>query len=169
MILATDVHYGAAGGAMAAGVLFDDWADGAARASYTVPVEKVAPYRPGRFYEREMPCLLALLDALAKRPGLIVVDGHAVLDTAGTPGLGAHLFEALGRSVPVIGVAKAPFRTTPDAAAVWRGGSAIPLYVTACGIAPATARAHVKAMHGTHRMPTLLALADRLGRDAGLA
>lgn len=169
MILATDVHYGAAGGAHAAGVLFDDWADETARNTCVVPVDEVAPYRPGRFYERELPCLLALLDALPDRPDMIVVDGHAVLDAKGTPGLGAHLFAALDRSVPVIGVAKSPFRNTPDAAAVLRGGSSVPLYVTTCGISPEVARAHVATMHGKNRMPTLLRLADRLCRDAALA
>ena len=169
MILATDVYYGAAGGAHVAGVLFESWTDETASNTCVVPVNEVAPYRPGRFFERELPCLLALLDALPDRPDMIVVDGHAVLDAQGTPGLGAHLFTALGNSVPVIGVAKSRFQTTPDAAAVLRGGSSVPLYVTACGLGPEAAREYVATMHGEHRMPTLLRLADRLCRDAALA
>jgi deoxyribonuclease V len=49
---------------------------------------------------------------------------------------------------------------------VERGGSAKPLYVTAAGIAAETAAAHVAAMHGAHRIPTLLKLVDRLVREA---
>lgn len=49
MILATDVHYPANGGARAAGVLFDDWASGVVTREVMIPIDAPAPYVPGRF------------------------------------------------------------------------------------------------------------------------
>ena len=67
--------------------------------------------------------------------------------------------------VPVIGVAKTSFRGSGFAQAVLRGTSQRPLYVTAAGMKPEIAAAHVLSMHGEYRIPTLLKRADQLCRS----
>lgn len=95
---------------------------------------------------------------------LIVVDGYVDLDPAGLAGLGAHVRAEYG--VPVIGVAKTAFRTATHAAAVFRGQSRRPLYVTAAGISVTEAAAVVSEMAGRFRLPDAVKLADRLARGA---
>ena len=106
-----------------------------------------------------------MLATLPGPPDLVVVDGYAMLGPD-RPGLGAHLHDALGGSIPVVGVAKTAFAGAV-AIPVLRGSSAVPLWITAIGIDPAQAAGHVTAMHGPHRLPTLLVRADHLAR--GLA
>ena len=57
-----DVHYSPCQ-ATAACVVFKGWADQAPAAVITTTLPAVAAYRPGRFYERELPCLMAVLQA----------------------------------------------------------------------------------------------------------
>lgn len=77
MIVATDVQYDeAAGGARAAAMAFDDWTDAEPRRTRTRDVPGLAPYEPGRFYLRELPCLLALLADVDAE--VVVVDGYVV-------------------------------------------------------------------------------------------
>jgi deoxyribonuclease V len=149
--------------AVAACVLAADWGDAAPFAEAVARVADPAPYRPGRFFERELPPLLAVLAGL--RPDVVIVDGHVWLG-AGVPGLGAHLHAALGGAVAVVGVAKQAFHGPVLAIPVLRGASRSPLHVTAVGLDPAEAAARVAAMHGDHRLPTLLKRADRLAREA---
>lgn len=160
MILAVDVHYDGAG-ATTSGVAFADWGDAEPVAVYASRRDDVVDYVPGEFFRRELPCLLGLLQEHRLRPRLIVIDGYVFLDGVARPGLGMHLHDALGGSVPVVGVAKTAFAGIGDGFAVRRGGSTRPLYVTAVGIDLAAAQAGVRAMHGAHRLPTLLQLADR--------
>lgn len=164
-ILATDVHY-TEPGAVAAGVLFDDW--GAATPLRTVisRFDTVEAYAPGTFYRRELPCLLGLLREHALHPELIMVDGHVFLDDAGRAGLGKHLFDALDGRVPVIGVAKTAFVGMDVRFEVLRGDSRRPLYVTAAGLPLDEAQSRLRAMHGAHRLPTLLKQVDRACRKA---
>jgi deoxyribonuclease V len=133
-------------------------------AQHVVRVTGVAPYRPGAFFERELPCIRAVLAKNHWPLAAIVVDGYVWLGEQ--PGLGAHLFAALEEKVPVIGVAKNPFR---EAAAieVVRGDSKKPLYVSAAGMAKEEAAACIRRMHGPHRLPTLLKEVDRLCREGG--
>jgi deoxyribonuclease V len=159
----TDVHYEGAG-ARAAAIVAGAWTDAEPIDEAVVTLPAVSPYRPGHFFERELPCLLRVLGALASSPACVVVDGYVVLDAAGAPGLGAHLHEALGRAVPVVGVAKTSFRGSAFAAAVTRGASKTLLYVTAAGVTPALAAKLVLAMHGRFRIPTLLTRVDHLAR-----
>ncbi|WP_408952428.1 endonuclease V [Lysobacter sp. Hz 25] len=162
-VLAVDVHYLEAG-ARVAGVLFDDWADPQATAAHTLNLDQVEDYAPGEFYRRELPCLLALLGRIEPAPACIVVDGYVWLGADRRPGLGAHLWQALDRRCPVVGVAKTRFADTPAEAEVCRGNSRRPLYVTSAGLDPEAARAAVRAMYGAHRLPELLKRADRLAR-----
>ncbi len=158
-----DVDYRAAE-AVGAGVLFADWSLGSVDAAIVRRIGDVQPYRPGRFFERELPCLLAVLDDIEARLEAIVIDGYAVLGD-GEPGLGAHLSDALDGRVPVIGVAKTRFRDTPPETEVMRGASRRPLYVTSIGMDAGDARRAVRLMHGSHRIPTMLAAVDRLARS----
>ena len=80
------------------------------------------------------------------------------------PGLGAHLYEALNREVPVIGVAKTAYVTTGPLWPVLRGKSLRPLFVGAAGMDAATAAEHIRRMHGASRTPTMLNRVDRLCR-----
>ena len=164
MIVALDVHY-TRDGAVTAGVGFDAWDSPSGRWSFVSRRTQVEPYEPGAFYKRELPCLLGLLDESEVQPSCLVVDGFTFLGRADRPGLGAHLFEALGGRVPVVGLAKSAFAGIDADHAVCRGGSRRPLFVTCAGMALPDAKAHVAAMHGTHRIPTLLAAVDALCRN----
>ncbi len=166
MIAAVDVCYGPRGAAAAA-VLFASWTDAAASDHRVVLLDEVAPYEPGAFYRRELPCLLAVLAAVPAPIAVVVVDGYVWLSADGHPGLGAHLYETLGRGTTVVGVAKTSFKGSAFAEPVLRGVSKVPLHVTAAGVDAATAAGWIRAMHGPHRLPTLLQRADRLCRDAG--
>jgi len=158
-----DVHY-EDGEALAACGLFRDFADERFEREVTRRVSPVAPYEPGAFYRRELPCLLAVLGEVEAPLDLIFVDGYVWLDAAGRRGLGAHLHEALAERVPVVGVAKTAFAGSAFAEPALRGASKKPLYITAVGIDAKVAAAHVRSMHGEHRVPTLLARVDRLAR-----
>ncbi len=163
MILAVDVGYHERH-AVTAGVLFRDWEDGEPAGELTVRCSIVAEYEPGEFWRRELPCVLELLRELERTPECIVVDGHVYLDAEGRPGFGKRLYDALRGQSAVIGVAKRRYKDTPLSAAVFRGGSRRPLYVTAAGIGEAEARDCITRMHGEHRLPTILKRVDRLSR-----
>lgn len=161
VFVAADVHYLPSGGARAAAVVAADPAFSRLAGERTAVVADVAPYQPGQFYLRELPPLRAVLDGLSGL-SLLVVDGYADLDPDGRPGLGARARDEFG--VPVIGVAKTPFRTATHAIAVLRGTSARPLYVTAAGMPRADAASLVRQMAGRHRLPDALRRADTLAR-----
>jgi deoxyribonuclease V len=120
----------------------------------TVLVERVAEYRPGKFYERELPALRQVLSDAAPLD-LLIVDGYVDLDPAGRPGLGAHVADA-GLAPTVLGVAKTRFRAATHAAEVLRGRSARPLYVTASGMTLDVAADLVRRMAGDGRFPDAL-------------
>ena len=148
-------------------VLAEGWTEAAPRAEITRRFA-VAPaaYVPGEFYKRELPLLRSVIDDLGSTPAVVVIDGYVWLGADGTRGLGAHLFEALRSTIPVIGVAKTRYRDDTWSERVCRGQSRRPLYVTAAGVSNATAAGLISGMHGDHRMPTLLQRADRLARRA---
>ena len=164
MLACVDVHYEEheAHGAL---LLFAEWSAPAAAARHQVRLPAAAEYRPGHFYERELPVLLALLTQAGPPPTAVIIDGYVWLGAAGEKGLGAHLYEALGGAVPVVGVAKTAFKGSDFAVSVSRGGTTRPLYVTAVGMDPGVAAQHVRTMHGPYRVPTLLKEVDRLSRE----
>jgi deoxyribonuclease V len=164
MIACVDVDYRDSE-AIAVCVLFQTWDDGFSADEKVERIPKVAPYEPGQFYRRELPCLLAVLARVRESLEAVVVDGYVWLGDEQKPGLGAHLYEALGRTIPVIGVAKTRFMSA-TAAPVKRGKSERPLYVTAAGIDLEVAVRHIQNMHGRNRLPTLLKRVDRLCRDS---
>jgi deoxyribonuclease V len=156
-------------GAAAGCVLFTGWTDATAARELvaTATAAEVAPYVSGQLYRRELPLLERVLALVGHPLDVVIVDGNVWLDAAGAPGLGAHLWEALGRTSAVIGVAKRSYVGAP-AVQVRRGDSASPLHVTAAGMDPAAAADHIRAMDGPYRMPTLLTRVDRLCREAPL-
>lgn len=164
-ILAVDVDYRPDGGGVAAGVVFANWTSAEVERIVTKAIEAVRPYQSGRFYERELPCILELLSEAAIEPDVVVIDGYVWLGPDRRPGLGAHLFTALNGEIPIIGVAKTRFADTPAETEVFRGRSRRPLYVTSAGIEAATARDGIASMHGRHRIPTHLSAVDRACRD----
>ena len=163
MIAALDVTYRERG-ATAACVLFRDWADAAPAFETTCEIAEAAPYEPGKFFRRELPCLLAVLNTLSQPPATIVIDGYVWLSDEREPGLGGHLYAALGQKAAVIGVAKTRFLRASAVAEAMRGESLKPLYVTAAGMPLADAAASIRSMRGRFRIPTLIRRADQLCR-----
>ncbi|MGZ5968034.1 MAG: endonuclease V [Polyangiales bacterium] len=160
MIAFVDVGY-RDDGALAACVVAERWSDDRPYEQRVARVSHVAPYEPGRFHLRELPCILAVLRTVRASVGTIVVDGYVLLD-GDRPGLGAKVHEVL--RVPVVGVAKTEFRGVTSAVAVTRGESSKPLFVSAIGMDLRDAAARVREMHGPYRTPTLLRLVDHLTR-----
>ena len=158
---AVDVHYLSTGGARAAAVLAADAGFAHVLAERTALVPRVAPYRPGEFYLRELPPLRKVLEDLSGL-GLLVFDGYADLDPSGRPGLGARAHAEFG--IPVIGMAKSRFRTATHAVPVPRGSSARPLYITAAGMPRVAAADLVRRMVCRYRLPDALRRADTLAR-----
>ena len=160
-----DVDYRSESGpAVSACLLFRSWLDPEPTAERVAVVDRIAPYKPGSFYLRELPCALAVLELVPEPLEAVVVDGYVWLDGDGRQGMGAHLYETLGRRVPVVGVAKNPFKGSEHAEPVLRGRSEKPLFVTAAGMDPVEAAGQVRTMHGAFRVPTLLRRVDRLCR-----
>jgi deoxyribonuclease V len=130
-----------------------------------------AEYESGRFALRELPYLVRLVnqarDRLDAALSGVIVDGHVWLEVD-RPGLGHYLYEALRRTVPVIGIAKTRFRGAP-AGEVRRGASENPLFVTSIGMERAEAERVLATMHGPHRVPTLLKVVDRASRGDAMA
>ena len=158
-----DVHYENTG-ARAACVVAQAWDDVEGCEERVADIAEVMPYRSGAFFERELPCLVRVLSLVRARPNAVVVDGYTDLDEHGAPGLGAHLHDQLGRSIPVIGVAKTAYRGGGFAKKLLRGASRSPLFVTARGMPIEDAARLVERMHGGNRIPTLLVRVDQLAR-----
>ena len=163
-IACLDVGYMEAA-ARAACVVIDDWRASRPVGEHVAMIHEVKDYQPGEFYRRELPCIQAVLKELKQPPTCIVVDGYVWLDGGQRPGLGAHLYKTLDGRVPIIGVAKNPFKGTDHATELERGGSDRPLYITAVGIPIAEAVDNIGAMHGPHRIPTILRRVDQLSRE----
>lgn len=150
--------------AMAAAIVVATWDAAISIETRIAQIHDVKPYRPGAFYERELPCLLQVL-ALVQSPfQAVLIDGYVDLDKQGTPGLGGHLFSHFDGRIVVIGVAKTAFHGSDFAIPVFRGTSQKPLFVTSRGIQYEHAATLVRRMHGSHRLPTLIKEVDTLAR-----
>jgi deoxyribonuclease V len=163
MKAALDVHYDR-GSATAACVVFDSWQDSTPVSLTRVTVSAAAQYRPGRFYERELPCLLSVLEQVGHHFETIVVDGYVHLRSDVGKGLGAWLHKSLPYSAVVIGVAKNRLKVADRFVPINRGASKKPLYVSAIGCSLEQAARSIASMHGRFRIPTLLKIADRNAR-----
>ena len=78
------------------------------------------PYVPGLLAFREVPTVLAALEALPCPPGLVVCDGYGLAHPRRF-GLASHLGVLTG--LPTIGVAKNPFTFTHDEPGTPRGST----------------------------------------------
>ena len=155
--------------ALAAIVAFESWTDEEPLAKTAIEISNVAAYVPGRFFERELPCLIAAIEEIKllcpqDDVEMVIVDGNVCLDKNETPGLGKYLYDHYQQRVPVIGVAKTSFNGL-DASEIYRGDSKRPLFVTSAGIAETEAAELIQNMAGPHRIPTLLKLVDQMSRQ----
>lgn len=159
MILAIDVDYREDNKAVVSGVLFEDWKNQYPQDIVTTSVDNVQAYKSGQFYKRELPCILELLKKIDSNFQYIIVDGYVFLGED-KKGLGAYLYEALDKRVPIIGVAKNAFRDIEEETYIYRGESKKPLYITSIGLVQENAKEYIQQMHGKYRLPTLLKLVD---------
>jgi deoxyribonuclease V len=141
-------------------VIASGWEDAAPITERAIEVDVAAEYVPGELYRRELPPVMAILRGIDDLD-TVIVDAHVWLGSD-RPGLGARLHQALGGAVTVVGIAKNEFAGAPSIAVV--RNRARPLYVSAIGLDPHEAAAHVAAMHGPYRIPTLVRRADQLAR-----
>jgi len=166
MILAIDVDY-QDNTAYIAGVAFEHFSDTTELTTYTSQLHNILPYQPGQFYQRELPCILKLLEEHNLTPNTLIIDGFVWLDGKSKKGLGAHLYDALQKKTPIIGVAKGSFNRISDDYCVYLGDSQKPLYITCIDIPLNQAIEAIKHMSGNNRMPDLIKKADTLCRELG--
>jgi deoxyribonuclease V len=164
MILAVDVDYRNSGASIA-GITFENWTDDSEAGLFRSELFETEEYVPGQFYRRELPCILKLIEEHKIEPDIIVIDGFVYLDGKTNPGLGMYLYNALNGKIPVVGVAKNPFKGIAQDCELYRGKSRKPLYVTSVGIQLDEAKKNIKSMYGNHRVPDLLKKADQACRD----
>jgi deoxyribonuclease V len=139
------------------------------------------PYVPGLLAFREIPAVLAALDALPCPPGLVVCDGYGLAHPRRF-GLAGHLGVLTG--LPTIGVAKNPFVFTYDEPGAARGSSSAlldgteevgralrtrdgvkPVFVSVGHrVSPENACAHTLALTPRYRLPETTRRADALCR-----
>ncbi|KUM78086.1 endonuclease V [Streptomyces curacoi] len=141
------------------------------------------PYVPGLLAFREIPTVLAALDALPCPPGLVVCDGYGLAHPRRF-GLASHLGVLTG--LPTIGVAKNPFTFTYDDPDAPRGSctpltagdevvgralrtrdSVKPVFVSVGHrVSLDNACAHTLALTPAYRLPETTRRADSLCRRA---
>jgi deoxyribonuclease V len=164
---ALDVHYGS-DRPIAACVVFNHWWDSTPTDLIRAAVPCTPEYRAGRFYKRELPCLLSVLERAGREFETLVIDGYVHLTAEVGKGLGIHLFESLPYAPVVIGVAKNPLKIAERFVPIHRGRSRKPLFVSAAGCPVQEAARSILSMHGPYRIPTLLKQADHHARAACL-
>ncbi len=164
MKLAVAVHIDGAQAQVAA-VAFEAWDAPEAAKTYLSPIAHVEKARRGELDLRELPCVMQLLREHRLEPELILIDGFVHLDADETPGLGQHLFHALGSRTPVIGISKTSRPGLSAQFEVMREEESKPLIVTCAGIDIGAAKARLRAMHGRKVVPTLMKLAVRLAKQ----
>uniref|UniRef100_UPI00404A3D0F endonuclease V n=1 Tax=Flavobacterium sp. TaxID=239 RepID=UPI00404A3D0F len=166
MILTIDVHY-KADYAKTVLLFFENWHSEQPTEIVTHQTKDVMDYEPGAFYKRELPCILnALAQANLDSLEIIIVDGHVFVDNDGKFGLGGHLYEALQKKHPIIGVAKTKFQSNQETVVeILRGESKNPLYVSAIGLDKEVAAQNIQKMFGEFRLPYLLKLMDQLTKE----
>ncbi len=163
MILAVDAQY-SKNEAIAGGVVFEHWQDERPQKECVSLIERVADYESGKFFKRELPCILKLLADHHLQPECILVDGYVYLDGFSVAGLGKYLYDALAGCTSVIGVAKKAYKSIDPRFEIYRGNSRKPLYVTAVGIEVEQAKGYVLSMHGKNRLPTIIKRVDQICR-----
>jgi deoxyinosine 3'endonuclease (endonuclease V) len=158
-----DVQYNGNENAVVACIGFKNWNDKKASYAKTHFIENIEPYEAGFFYRRELPCLLEALHELDDMD-CVIVDGYVWLEEVTHFGLGLHLYHALKKMVPVVGVAKTLFSGTPKECALLRGESKKPLFISSVDMELEEAKVLVLQMSGKYRIPTFLKEVDGLAR-----
>ena len=163
--MAADVHYLPSGGARAAAVVAADAAFSCLVADRIELVADVEPYRPGKFWLRELPALRAVLGGLAGMvPCWKVIDGYADLDPDGRPGLGARAHVEARRARDRRGQDQ-PSAPPPHAVPVRRGTTRPPAVCHGEPGCPAPRPpASSSAWAAQYRLPDALRRADTLAR-----
>lgn len=164
MIAVVDAAY-SGDKARVACVVIDSWESAYAHEEITLEMDNVMDYVPGKFYLRELPGIIAVVEKVTSDVKVIVIDGYVTLGEARNPGLGMKLWGHFEEKIPVIGVAKSQFMGTPKEAEVFRGNSSRPLFVTAIGIDIKSAKEHIVGMAGNYRIPDVIRSVDRLSRE----
>jgi len=144
-----------------------NWNSSEASIIHSEITNEINEYESGAFYKRELPCLLSLIKQLTIKPGndLIVVDGYVQLSDDGKLGLGGYLYEALDKTIPVVGVAKNDFvGLLTKKREVFRGESRKPLFITSAGVDLDEVSDKIVQMEGDFRIPTMLKLVDQNSR-----
>ncbi|MFF9040678.1 endonuclease V [Streptomyces sp. NPDC014892] len=182
-VTGVDVAYDDERDVVAAAAVVLDAATLAVVAEATAIGQVSFPYVPGLLAFREIPTVLAALDALPCDPGLVVCDGYGLAHPRRF-GLAAHLGVLTG--LPTIGVAKNPFTFTYDDPGAARGntspllagteevGRALrtrdavkPVFVSVGHrVALDNACAHTLALTPAYRLPETTRRADSLCRRA---
>lgn len=166
MILTIDVHY-KTDYAKTVLLFFENWQSETPINVITHITKDVLDYEPGSFYKRELPCIMNALEEVSLE-GLeaIIIDGHIYVDNDRKYGLGGHLYEALDKKFPIIGMAKTSFQSnTETVVEILRGESKNPLFVSAIGLKKEVAANHIKNMFGDYRLPYLLKLMDQITKE----
>lgn len=158
MIAALQVHYHQ-DRCQTAAVLFHDWSDAKPHSTLVTRSSVELPEYSFVDYEHQVGALQSILAEMKQLPQAIIVEGCTWLSER-ERGLGAHLYHALDRHIPVIAVSRVKIE---DAIEVNREHR--PLYVTSLGLTPDTAGLLVSSMHGEFCTPTLLQLAIELSRQ----
>ena len=131
---------------------------------YCEIINSVDRYIPGKFYKRELPCLLKVYKTIEEDIDLIIIDGFVFVEN-GKKGLGAHLYEALNRKIPIIGVAKTFFKGCTHYIQIYRGKSIRPLYISSIGIELNISAELIRNLNGDNRIPNILKMIDQLTRS----
>jgi deoxyribonuclease V len=91
------------GGRVRAGIAVYDWPDKRPVHEAIAETPEEFPYVPGFLSFRELPAIVAALEKLPERPGLVLVDGQGIAHPRGL-GIASHLGVVTG--IPTIGCAK---------------------------------------------------------------
>lgn len=190
MILAIDVYYYSkpdkeGNTYCAAGVLFEKFESNLPTAIQTIEGnEPISPYISGRFKDRELPCIIKLLNEFklyASEINTIILDSYVkLLDNNGNKieSLGDALFNELdllsflgySSNISIIGVAKTRFGYKKGSqllnycVPVYRGLATTPLYITSIGCDVKEAAENIKNMFGPNKLPDMLSIADRYSK-----
>lgn len=166
MLVAVDVHY-KEDYAKTVLLLFEEWTSEDYTGIIEIKSTDIAEYIPGEFYKRELPCILEGLKKIDTAAiDLIIIDGYVFVDDDRNWGLGAHLYHALQKKIPIVGVAKTRFANNTDTVVqVCRGKSGKPLFVSAIGMDVEDAARQLLMMQGNYRLPHLLKVIDQKTKE----
>jgi deoxyribonuclease V len=157
-----------------AGVLFKDWCSIDAEQISAITyfsAKELPPYIPGKFKDRELPCILKLFNRKFSldQVDTIIIDGYVLLgkerryiDTLGIA-LHQELCKLGHSSIDIIGVAKTKYHDNSMmdyCIPVYRGEATTQLYISSLGISCEKAAENIKNMYGKTKIPKLLKLVD---------